>query len=80
MDGQWLLPDDGIIDPIAVEITAAGTRRVALTKPERRAAAALILARGGTPADIAKRLHIGGSAARQMAARIRAAQASDEAA
>ena len=45
---SWLLPDDGIIDPVAVEIAARGTRRVRLTARERRAAAALIVARGGT--------------------------------
>jgi hypothetical protein len=39
------LPDDGIIDPIAVEIAARGIRSVALTRAERQAAAAAILAR-----------------------------------
>ncbi len=43
------LPDDGIIDLIAVEIAARGTRPVALTRAEGRLAAAAILARGGTP-------------------------------
>ena len=70
---QWLIPDDGIIDPVAVEIMAAGARRVRLTLPERRAAAALILARGGTANDIAARLHIGGRAAVALAAAIRPA-------
>ena len=70
---QWLIPDDGIIDPVAVELMAAGVRRVRLTVPERRAAAALILARGGTANDIAARLHIGGRAAVDLAAAIRAA-------
>lgn len=73
MNSQWLLPDDGIIDPVAVEITAAGTRRVSLTRPERLAAVALILARGGTVNDIADRLHISGSTAGRLAAGIRAA-------
>jgi hypothetical protein len=73
MCAQWLLPDDGIIDPVAVEITATGTRRVALTRPERLAAAALIIARGGTANDLAARLHINGSKAKRMAAAIRAA-------
>ena len=72
MNTQWLLPDDGIIDPVAVEIAAAGTRRVALTRPERRAAAALILARGGTAADLADRLHVSGNTAARLAAAIRA--------
>ena len=64
MNAQWLLPDDGIIDPVAVEIAAAGTRRVRLTGPERRVAAALILARGGTVNDIAARLPVNFRAAR----------------
>ena len=37
---KWVIPDDGIIDPIAVEIAASGKRPVRLTLPERRAAAA----------------------------------------
>ena len=71
-NARWLIPDDGIIDPVAVAITAAGLRRVRLTIAERRAAAALILARGGTANDIAARLHIGGRAALALAASIRA--------
>lgn len=73
MNAQWLLPDDGIIDPVAVEIAAAGTRRVRLTVPERRFAAALILARGGSVNDIAARLHMNGQAARRLANAVRAA-------
>jgi hypothetical protein len=59
----WMLPDDGIIDPIAVEVAAKGERRVALTAPERRAAAEMILARGGTVRDIAERLCMSDTAA-----------------
>lgn len=73
MNAQWLLPDDGIIDPVAVEITAAGTRRVRLTAPERRAAATLILARGGTVTDIERRLHVSNWTAARMVDAIRAA-------
>ena len=68
----WLLPEDGIIDPVAVEIAARGTRRVRLTAAERRLAAALILARGGSPADLARRLCMSGNAASALAASIRA--------
>jgi hypothetical protein len=32
---SWLLPDDGIIDPVAVKIAANGARRVRLTKWSR---------------------------------------------
>jgi hypothetical protein len=78
VNSRWLIADDGIIDPLAVEITAAGTRRVRLTAPERRFAAALILARGGTANDIAARLHIGGRAAIALAASIRTDADADE--
>ena len=67
----WMLPDDGIIDPIAVEIAAKGERRVALTAPERHAAAEIILARGGTVAVIAERLCMNDSAASALAYIIR---------
>jgi hypothetical protein len=73
VNAKWLLPDDGIVDPVAVEITAAGTRRVRLSAPERRAAAALILARGGTTHDIAARLYISHWTAWHLAEAIRAA-------
>jgi hypothetical protein len=63
------LADDGIIDPIAVELAARGTRPVALTRSERQLAAAAILARGGTPYVIATRLHVSGTTARTLAAR-----------
>jgi hypothetical protein len=64
-----VLTDDGIIDPIAVEIAARGTRPVALTPAERRLAAARILAHGGTSYTIAKRLHVSGTTALALAAR-----------
>lgn len=35
----FTLPDDGIIDAIAIEIAVTGTRPVALTRTERRLAA-----------------------------------------
>jgi hypothetical protein len=67
----WMLPNDGIIDPIAVEIAAKGERQVALTAPERHAAAEIILARGGTVAVIAERLCMSESAASALAYVIR---------
>jgi hypothetical protein len=63
------LTDDGIIDPIAVEIATRGARTVALTRAERQLAAARILARGGTPYVISKRLHVSGTTALRLAAR-----------
>ena len=66
---RLVLADDGIIDLIAVEIAARGTRPVALTRAERQLAAAAILARGGTPDLISKRLHVSGTTALALAAR-----------
>ena len=64
---EWALPEDGIVDPIAVEIAATGTRRVALTPTERLLAAARILAAGHSVTEMARRLHIGGEVARSLA-------------
>jgi hypothetical protein len=71
----WLLPEDGIIDPVAVEIAATGKRPVRLTASERREAAAMILAEGGSPWLISKRLKISTSIARTLAAEIAEAAA-----
>jgi hypothetical protein len=62
------LADDGIIDLIAVDIAARGARTVALTRAERQLAAACILARGGTPCLISKRLRVSGTTALTLAA------------
>ena len=67
---KWVIPDDGIIDPIAVESAASGKRPVRLTLPERRAAAARILARGGTAWTIARHLRMTYPDARVLAASI----------
>ncbi len=69
----WLLPDDGIIDELAVAIAAAGIRPVALTPAERRLAAERILARGGHAGQIATRLRMSPTAAVALAADIRQA-------
>jgi hypothetical protein len=68
----WLLPEDGLIDPVAIELAATGERSVALTESERRIAAGLILAAGGTPNLIAKRLHMAHTNARALADEITA--------
>lgn len=67
---RWLLPDDGIIDPVAVELAATGQRQVRLTETERHEAVALILAEGGSSWLIAKRLKISTAAARSLATSI----------
>jgi DNA-binding CsgD family transcriptional regulator len=66
---RLMLADDGIIDLIAVELAARGMRPVALTRTERQLAAAAILARGGTPYLISKRLYVSGTTAVALAAR-----------
>lgn len=54
----WLLPDDGLIDQQAVRVAASGERPVMLTWRERERAGAVILARGGTPQEVCKRLSL----------------------
>lgn len=65
---RWLVRDERIVDELAVEIAVRGTRPIALTRAERRQAAARILARGGAAAQIAARLHMSGTTARALAA------------
>jgi hypothetical protein len=72
---RWVLPEDGIVDELAVAIAAAGTRPVPLTRTERWLAARRILATGGTPYLISERLHVSGRTALAMAAAINAPQA-----
>ena len=54
-----LLPEDGIIDELAIEIAASGVRRVRLTHRERRLAIARILSRfDGTDDLVYERLGV----------------------
>ena len=71
-ESRWVLPEDGIVDEIAVEIAASGRRRVALTRTERRLAAARVLARGGTAWDVAMRLHLSWATARALVDQVKA--------
>ena len=64
---EWVLPEDGIVDPLAVEIAASGSRRVPLTRTERLMAAACILAAGHPVAEISHRLHVSGGTAHCLA-------------
>jgi DNA-binding transcriptional MerR regulator len=61
-----LSEDDGIVDEVKVEIVARGERWVPLNTAERQDAARMIVDRGGTPTDIATRLHVSGSTARLL--------------
>ncbi|MEW2353051.1 hypothetical protein [Spirillospora sp. NPDC029432] len=71
MPSPWSLPEDGFVDPIAVEIAAAGERRVALTPAERLLATARLLAAGHHPTEIGRRLHVSCQTARTLAAQVR---------
>jgi hypothetical protein len=59
------LPEDGIVDEIAVELAARG-EPVMLTKTERHAAAGQIVAWGHGPAVVAARLHLNGTEAKTL--------------
>ncbi|MFI6603743.1 hypothetical protein ACIBHX_46570 [Nonomuraea sp. NPDC050536] len=62
---RWTLPEDGIIDDIAVELAARG-KPAALTKTERRLAAERIIAAGHGPVELAERLHLSGATANAL--------------
>ncbi|WP_157254833.1 hypothetical protein [Nonomuraea typhae] len=70
---RWSLPEDGIVDELAVEIAARG-EQVALTKTERRRAAERIVAAGHSAAELGTRLHLSGSTALALYEEIQAAQ------
>jgi len=58
MQDPWLLPEDGIVDLIAVDVAAHGYRRVRLTWQERFLAEQRIRAEGGTDEDVRDRLSL----------------------
>jgi hypothetical protein len=72
----WTVPADGISDPIDVELAARGIRQVPLTRAQRQAAAATLLARGGGLNMVCVPLRVSGSTASKLAARWRHAVAS----
>lgn len=75
------LDDDGIVDPIAVELAAKGTRPVELTETEQTAAAVLMIKRGVPRPLVAYRLRLGASTVRRIAAALQlAATVHDDAA
>lgn len=55
-----LLPEDGVIDPVAVDIAVRAVRPVALTRRERDLAARRLLDAGTPPSVIARRLRMNG--------------------
>lgn len=67
---MWLIPDDGIIDEVAIVVAATGQRPVALTRTERRLAFAVLLASGFPVGEIARRLAMDKSRALRLAREI----------
>jgi hypothetical protein len=62
----WQIPDDGIIDEIAIDIAATGQRRVRLTPTELRLAARRIIASGFKAKTLEARLGISRSYAQDL--------------
>jgi hypothetical protein len=62
---KWIRPDDGTVDEVVVERAVAG-EPVQLTRPEREAAAAAIIARGGGTTALAEQLHLSGTTAANL--------------
>lgn len=61
-----LLPDDGIIDPLAVAIAVTGERPVALTRTEQHTAARRLIGQGASTTTIAYRLRLNGRTVHQL--------------
>jgi hypothetical protein len=62
----WVLPEDGIVDWIAVGIAVSGARRVRLTRLERSLAVQSIVQGGGTAWDVSRRLFLSYSSAKRL--------------
>lgn len=77
MTTPWIIPDDGIVDDVAVSVAASGTRKVRLTLRERRLAAERILAEGGGTRDIGTRLNMLMRPAKELAEDILGQQAAE---
>lgn len=52
----WILPEDGILDEVAIEIAIRGQRPVRLTLRERRAVVKSLIDRGASPGEIIEKL------------------------
>lgn len=74
MPNPLLIPDDGIVDDVAIELAVRGRRPVALTRLERSVAAALILATGGSTGDLCQRLRVSKPTACRLARQARRLQ------
>ncbi|HEX4661888.1 MAG TPA: hypothetical protein VH307_31215 [Streptosporangiaceae bacterium] len=70
--GEPLLPEDSIVDEVAVEVAVSGERPVRLTATERELAAEQLMADGGGPGLLADRLNMSTLEAMQLYKRIKA--------
>jgi Homeodomain-like domain len=61
-----LLPEDGIIDPVAVHIAVHGIRKIAMTHRERVEAVRQMLQRGDSIREICDHLHVPPATAREI--------------
>ena len=62
---KWTRADDNTVDEIAVKRAVAG-EPVQLTRPEREAAARIIISLGGGPSALGRRLHLSGTTAGKL--------------
>jgi hypothetical protein len=61
-----LLPEDGIIDPVAVHIAVHGIRKIAMTHRERVEAVRQMLLRGDSIREMCDHLHVPPATAREI--------------
>lgn len=56
---SWILPEDGIVDELAIRLAMSGERRIALTERERKIAVERMAKQGATSSEIIKALRAG---------------------
>jgi hypothetical protein len=76
---KWVRSDDGTVDEVVVERAVAG-EPVQLTRPEREAAARVIIARGGGVSALAQQLHLSGTTATALYVKVTGRQPDPQAA
>lgn len=68
---SMLLHDDGIIDPVAVDLAVSGQRAVRMTRPERLEALQRLLSLSLTCAEIGARLSLSENHVKKLCAEVR---------
>lgn len=64
--GSELMPDDGIVDELAIELMLRGDRRVRLTREERIRAALILLEQGHDEKHVRYRLRLSPSVSKAL--------------